>query len=163
MTNLLLRENLYEDLFDFRRDFDRIFNRILIDRPYFKEEIVPNAFNFLPAIETYLDKENHKFIVRLALPGIEPKEVDVRTKGNLLIVKGERKATHLMKEWEMVVQEFTYGQFERTITLPEGVLTDKINATYLNGVLEIMIPITVAALPHKVEIKTFPVAKTVTA
>ena len=163
MTNLLLRENLYEDLFDFRRDFDRIFNRILIDKPYFKEEIVPNAFNFLPAVETWLDKETHKFVVRMALPGIEPKDVDVRTKGNLLIIKGERKAYHTTKELEMFLEEFVYGNFERTINLPEGVMTDKINALYLNGVLEVTIPITVAALPHKVEIKTFPVAKTVNA
>jgi len=163
MTNPLLRENIFEDLFDFRRDFDRIFNRILLDRPFFRGEIVPTGFNFLPAIESFVDKEGHKYVVRLALPGIEPKDVDVRTQGNMLVVKGERKTTQTKKDLEMMFQEFRYGEFERAIPLPEGVMTDKINAQYHNGVLEITAPITAAALPHKVEIKTLPATKGATA
>jgi len=52
-----------------------------------------------------------------------------------------------------------YGSFERTFTLPEGVLTDKLTAEYQNGMLEIMAPVALAALPRKVEIKVVPISK----
>ena len=52
-----------------------------------------------------------------------------------------------------------YGRFERTLELPEGILPEKLVAEYHNGVLEITAPVTVAALPHKVEIKTVPLVK----
>lgn len=52
--------------------------------------------------------------------------------------------------------EITYGSFHRTITLPEGVDKDKLNAEYRNGMLEITAPIAAAALPRKVEIKSLP-------
>ena len=50
-------------------------------------------------------------------------------------------------------REFRYGQFERTLTLPEGVETEKVNATFNNGVLEISAPVSKAHLPRRVEIK----------
>jgi HSP20 family protein len=49
-----------------------------------------------------------------------------------------------------------YGSFERTFTLPEGVLAEKLDAQYVNGVLEITAPVAIAALPRKIEILTAP-------
>ena len=51
-------------------------------------------------------------------------------------------------------QEVAYGVFERMLTLPEGVAAEKLNAEYVNGVLEITAPIAAAALPRKIEVKT---------
>jgi HSP20 family protein len=160
MSNLLLRENLFEDLFDFRREFDKIFNKMLTVKPWGKEEVMPwTTFNFVPAIETYVDKDAKKYVCKISLPGIDPKDVQVNVQGNLLTLTGERKFEKKTKEVDYLHQEFVYGKFDRTWELPEGVTTDKINAEYVNGVLEITAPIAAVALPKKIEIKTVPVEK----
>jgi len=164
MTNLVRRDPFLLDLFDFRRDFDQIFNRILRDKPVWQENFVTEkGFDFLPAIEAYLDKDTKKYICRVSLPGIEPKDVEINAMGNILTIRGERKLVHTTKEFDFFNQEIKYGRFERTLELPEGILPEKIVAEYHNGVLEITAPVTVAALPHKVEIKTVPLVKQVTA
>ena len=94
---------------------------------------------------------------------IEPKDVEINAMGNMLTIRGERKLVHTTKEFDFFNQEIKYGRFERTLQLPEGILPEKLVAEYHNGVLEITAPVTVAALPHKVEIKTAPIAKQVTA
>lgn len=155
MKNLYNTERLFEDLFDFRRDFDEMFNRILTGRPWalelpeFKKE-----FNIAPAVETYIDKEAKKYVCKVVLPGVEPKDVQVHAQGNVLVIRGERKITHKEKEAEFFEEEINYGVFERTLTLPEGVSTEKLAAEFVNGVLEITAPVAVAALPRKIEIKT---------
>jgi HSP20 family protein len=155
MKNIVLRDPLFEDLFDFRREFDKIFNRILTLKPWGKEEVAPWTLgNFAPAVETYVDKEAKKYFCRVSLPGIEPKEVQIHVQGNLLTITGERKYTRTTKATELMHEEIAYGKFERTLELPEGVNVEKLMAEYVNGVLEITAPVAAAALPRKIEIKT---------
>lgn len=157
----------YGDLFNFHREFNEMFNRILTGKPLAEWPELPTfnkEFNFLPAVETYVDKQTNKYVCRVTLPGIEPKELEVFAKGNLLTIRGERKFHHGVKEVELMENEFAYGKFERVITLPEGVVGEKLTAEYANCVLEITAPFVVAALPKKIEIKTTaPFVKQVTA
>ena len=154
MNNLFLREPFFEDLFDFRREFDKIFSRMLTLKPWTKEEAASwPSFNFVPSVEAYVDKETKKYICKVSLPGIEPKEVQIHVQGNLLTIAGERKYMWENKEREALHEEFTYGKFERVLELPEGVNTDKMNADFVNGVLEITAPVAAIALPRKIEIK----------
>jgi HSP20 family protein len=167
MTNLMLRDNFYSDLFEFRRDFDEIFNQMLTFKPFLKEHLpLQTRFNlvpFTPAVEAYVDKEARNYICRVSLPGVEPKEIEINLQGNLLTIKGEKRITKTLKEVEVRHSEFLYGSFERTMTLPEGIVLDKLVAEFHNGVLEVTAPIAVAALPRKIEVKTAPIAKQVTA
>ena len=160
MTNFILRDNMLEDLFDVRREFDKIFNRMLTVKPWGKEEVAPWAgFNFVPAIESHVDTNAKKYVCKVSLPGIEPKEVQISVQGNLLTITGERKIEKRTKEAEYFHEEFAYGKFERTLELPEGVNTEKINAEFVNGVLEITAPVAEVALSKKIEIRTVPLAK----
>lgn len=155
MTNLIVRDNLFEDLFDVRREFDKIFNRMLTVKPWGKEEAATlREFNFLPAVETHLDKEAKKYVCKVSLPGIDPKHVQINVQGNILTISGERKEEVRTKEAEYFHEEFSYGEFERTLELPEGVNNEKIIAEFVNGVLEITAPVAAVALPRKIEIKT---------
>ncbi len=155
MKNLYTTERLFEDLFGVRREFDEMFNRILVGKPWGLElPEFKRTFGIYPAVEAYVDKEAKKYVCRVALPGIEPKDVQIQAQGNLLTIRGERKVTHRVKEAELFEGEITYGVFERTLTLPEGVNVEKLMAEFVNGVLEITAPVAAAALPRKIEIKT---------
>jgi HSP20 family protein len=161
---LVVYDNFFEDLFDFRRDFNQIFNRMLSVKPWTREEIRPGTVaNFRPAVESYVDKESKKYFLRVALPGVDPKDVQLHVQGNLLNIIGERKFARTMKEAELLEREIAYGKFERTLTLPEGVNGEKMVAEYTNGVLEITAPVSAEALPKKIEIRTVPLTKQIAA
>ncbi len=96
---------------------------------------------------------------RIALPGVDPHEVQLNVHGNRLTLSGEHKSTEEKKEVDFLHREFSYGRFERTVILPEGVDTERLTAEYNNGVLEIVAPMTAAALPRRIEIKSLAKAK----
>jgi HSP20 family protein len=106
---------------------------------------------FVPEVESYSKDGN--LVYRLAIPGVDPQKVDLSIVGNQVTVKGERTAPTEVDDENWHFREFRYGQFERTLTLPEGVGTEKVNATFNNGVLEISAPVSKAHLPRRVEIK----------
>lgn len=160
MKDIILRD-LFDDLVGFRRDFNDIFNKFVTRGPWL-ETTVPANFTFLPAVESYVDKNNKKYFCKVYLPGVEPKDVQINVLGNLLTITGERKYVETKKEVDLFEKEVTYGKFERTITLPEGVLADKFVAEFVNGVLELWAPVAIAALPRKIEITT-PMVKKIAA
>lgn len=155
MTNLTIRDAGFQDLFDLRRDFDHIFNRFLTGRrgSELQQRDEPWLAGFTPAVEAYVDQENKKFVCRVALPGVDPKDVNIQVQGNMLSITGEREIDEERREAGMVHSEFAYGSFERDVMLPEGVDAQKITAEYHDGVFEITAPIAANALPRRVEIK----------
>jgi len=157
MRSLIPRDNFFQDLFDFRRDFDQMFNRFL-SWPSAQVEPTMTTAGFSPAIECFIDKEGKKFYCQVMLPGVDPKDVNLQVQGNTLTISGERSETRETKEADYLRREITYGSFQRSVALPEGVDKDKLNAEYRNGILEISAPIAAAALPRKVEIKALPSA-----
>lgn len=91
-----------------------------------------------PAIECHL--ENGNLIVKVDLPGIEAKDVNISVLGNQLTIEGERKRGKKEEEAGYFYEELPYGKFARKLTLPEGIDADKITTAYKNGVLEIAMP-----------------------
>ena len=158
MRTLVPHNPLFREFLDVRRDFDQMFNRFLNLRSPQQEE-QNFAEGFIPAVETSIDKDGKKFHCQVMLPGIDPKDVNIQVLGNTLTISGERSNTREVKEADYLQREITYGSFQRTIELPEGVDKDKVNAEYRNGVLEITAPISAAALPRKIEVKSLPAAK----
>jgi HSP20 family protein len=88
----------------------------------------------------------------MALPGVDPKDVEVSVMDGVLTIKGERKDTTDQKETGYFMREVVYGAFERSLTLPEGVDPDRIRARYTNGMLELSMPAPASVAPRKVEI-----------
>lgn len=156
MRKLAVRENWFEDLFDFRRGFEQMFNRLLTGWPDTEREA---TFGLVPQIEAWIDKETKKYHLRMALPGVDPNKVDLKLQGNMLTISAESKASREAKEVDYLYREISYGTFKRTLTLPEGVDAEKISADFNNGLLEITAAIAAAALPRRVEIKSLPKAK----
>ena len=102
--------------------------------------------------ETYIDQNTYH--VRMALPGIRPEEVNLQVHQNLLTISGERKQEQKVSDERYLQREFTYGQFERTVPLPEGVQSEKVEAHYRDGVLDVTVPVSEKALPRRIEIKS---------
>jgi HSP20 family protein len=157
MRSLVPRNTLFNELADFRRDFDQMFTRFFNLRSPHEEQTL--AEGFVPAIETSIDKDGKKFQCQVMLPGVDAKDVNIQVLGNTLSISGERSSSRETKESDYLHREITYGSFQRLIELPEGVDKDKLTAECRNGVLEITAPISAAALPRKIEVKSLPSAK----
>ena len=157
MTNLVTRE-VFDDLFDFRHDFDQMFRRVLSgSRTPSRSE--RGMLVQVPPIEAWVDKEGKRYHLKIALPGVDAKDVKVELQGRNLTVRGEHQFSEEKKEAEYLHQEFSYGRFKRSIVLPEGTDTAKLTAEFNNGVLEVAAPLSEAALPKQIEVKSATKAK----
>jgi HSP20 family protein len=154
MANLANRENLYRDLFDFRRDFENIFSRFLSGSPgRMGMGNEATSTSVVPAVNAYLDKDKRIFHCQVALPGVNAKDVNLQVRGDVLSISGKRENREESKNADMVYREWAFESFERDIALPEGVDRDRITAEYRNGILEIAAPIAAAAMPRRIEVK----------
>jgi len=105
----------------------------------------------VPAMESHIDKDT--LIVKVDLPGIDPKEVSISVTGNQLTIEGERKREEKKEEKDYFYRELAYGKFSRTMTLPEGVDADKVKAVHKNGTLEITMPAPKQIASKKIQIE----------
>jgi len=135
------------------RELERIARRFESPFPRAFEEF-EDKFDeaFTPAIESYVKDGN--LVVRADVPGLEAKDLDVSILGNVLCVKGERKSEQEVKKEDYLHREVSYGAFERRMSLPEGAATDKIKASFKNGVVEITVPLAKETVAKKVQIET---------
>ena len=134
------------------RELERMARRMDPALPRFFEEFEEDLDNvFKPAIESYVKDGN--LVVRADVPGLDPKDLEVSILGNVLNVKGERKNEREVKKEDYLRREVSYGAFERRMSLPEGAATDKIKATFKNGVVEITVPLAKETVAKKVPIE----------
>jgi len=89
----------------------------------------------MPAIEIYEEKD--EVVVKAELPGMKKEDLEINLSGDILTIKGEKKKEEEVKEKGSYYSERSYGSFERSIEIPENVLSDKIRASFKEGVLEV--------------------------
>jgi HSP20 family protein len=99
---------------------------------------------WIPAIETF--QRGDEFVVRAEVPGLSPDDVSVEIGDDALTIQGERKYDHQEEHEGVFRSERAYGAFRRVVPLPEGAMSDSAQATFKNGVLEIVLQ----APPHEV-------------
>lgn len=104
-----------------------------------------------PAIDMYQTKDD--VIVKAALPGIKPEEIDISVSGDTLTIKGEFKAEEKVEKDQYVHQERRFGQFCRQVTLPVRVKSDKAQAEFEHGVLRLKLPKAEEVKPKSIKIK----------
>ena len=110
-----------------------------------------------PRIEIVL--EHNELMVRAELPGVEPKDVTVEVRDEQLILKGARHKVFKSSKEEYLKTERFYGEFYRAIPLPEGAIAEAATAVFVNGVLEIRLPVPPRPEPktRKVNVEVKPV------
>ena len=141
----MTRWNPFEELTGLHREMDRVFGRYMGD-----ERAGTPAASWIPATEISRGDEGWK--VRVALPGIDPKDVSIDLNGNNLTIAGER--TRSEADGRGPASEFHYGRFERAFTLPANVDAEKVSADYVHGVLELTLPLAETARPRRIAIGT---------
>ena len=105
---------------------------------------------FAPAADIYEDEK--KIVIKLEVPGIEEKDLDVSVENNTLTVKGERKFEKEEKEENFHRVERRYGSFTRSFTLPSTVNSDDVQADYDKGVLTIRLAKRAEAKPKQIKV-----------
>ena len=101
-------------------------------RPEVPEEALTTT-TLLPPVDIYEDE--HNIILKMEVPGIDQKDIDVRIQNNTLTVHGERKIEKEEKEENFRRVERQYGSFTRSFTLPSSVDPGQVSAHCDNGVL----------------------------
>lgn len=152
------RVDPFEGMLGSWKDFDALFHRLAagmeLPLPAMTRRLLPAATvagEFLPAVECVTREK--AILLRVELPGVEPKDVEVQVTGNRLLLKGEKRQERQVEEGEVTIQEISRGRFERTFELPEGVKKEQVKAVFQNGVLEITIPAPALEAARKVPVE----------
>ena len=139
------------------REFSTMQDRMNRMNRLFRESYSPEApeealttTNFAPPVDIYEDE--HTIALKLDVPGVEEKDIDVRIQDNTLTVHGERKIEKEEKEENYRRVERQYGTFTRSFTLPSSVDPAQVNAQYDNGVLKISLAKKAEAKPKQIKV-----------
>ena len=106
--------------------------------------------SFVPAVDIYEDSK--KVVLKLEVPGMEEKDLDIRVENNTLTVKGERKFEKDEKEENFHRIERRYGTFYRSFTLPSTVDTENVQASYNAGILKLNLNKKPEAQPKQIKV-----------
>ncbi len=137
LANINNRDVMHPTLFD---DF---FKLMPVD--LYAEELYPKVD---------VHEDDKAVYVKAELPGIDEKDLNITLKENVLTISGEKKEekTEGDKRKSYWYCERSFGSFTRTLALPDGIKRDDVNATYKNGVLEIVLQKAEAEQPKKITV-----------
>jgi HSP20 family protein len=137
--------DLAGEFLNMQKDIDRMFDRFRVSVP---EE--NGIYGLTPSVDI-IENDDH-FVVNAELPGVEKKDVKITVADGVLTLKGEKKHTYEEKSDRFQRVERSFGAFERSFTLPTSVKSDKIEASFANGILTISIPKAEQAKAKEIEV-----------
>ena len=143
----IVRWEPFRDLLATQRDFDRLFREAF--SPVFGEGELSTR-TWAPSVDIYENGDN--LVLKAELPGVDPKDVEVRVENNTLYLKGERKFENEVKEQNYHRVERSYGSFARSFSLPNSISTDKVKAEFKDGLLTLTMPKREEAKPKTIKI-----------
>ena len=133
-------------LSDLREEIDRLFETPLAALARGSQLLSA----WTPAVDVYEDKEN--VYVKAELPGMKKEEIEVTLHEGTLSLTGERKVQSKVNTTEVYRAERFFGRFQRTVSLPSAVATEKVKAQYTDGILTITLPKTEEAKPKQIDV-----------
>ncbi|HOV38592.1 MAG TPA: Hsp20/alpha crystallin family protein [Spirochaetales bacterium] len=139
------------EVFDPMTELDRM--REEFDRFFGLEPMISGLFDRVksPAIDVV--EQDDAFVVTCDLPGVDMKDLEVNIANNVLTIKGEKKDSREVKDSKVYRQESWFGSFQRTLSLPDIVDPDKIEAVMKDGVLKITLPKKEEVKPKQIAVK----------
>lgn len=143
----IVRWEPFRDLVTSQDRFNRLFNESF-SRLFGEED--GTLRNWTPAVDIFENDNN--IVLKAELPGVDPKDVEVRVEDSTLYLKGERKFEKEVKEDNYHRIERSYGSFARSFALPGTIDSDKVQAEYKDGLLTLTIPKREEAKPKTIKI-----------
>ena len=143
---VLTRWDPYREFNTLQNRLNRLFNSSFNEG---RDESLATT-SFAPAVDVYEDE--HSVTLKIEVPGIDEKDIDVRIENNTLTVHGERNFDKDEKEDNYRRIERQYGSFTRTFTLPNTVDTDSVSANYEKGVLKVKLAKKAEAKPKQIKV-----------
>jgi HSP20 family protein len=140
----LIRWEPVRELGSIQNEVNRLFNS------FFDTPVQAGDRRWIPAMDLVEDDDH--YVLRADLPGLGPDDVKLELEDGVLTVSGERKSEHTERKEGYHRVERAYGAFSRTLTLPDGVEPERIEARFEQGVLEVRIPKPEERKPHRVSI-----------
>ena len=146
----MFTRTFFDDFSDMRRSLDQFFENVLHATPRQAARAVD--WTFTPSVESGWTDEHLN--LRVVIPGVTEKNLNVTVQGNQLYIQGERQAPENFGKEGYVWNSIPYGKFERVLDLPAGLDLDKLQAHLHEGFLDIRIPLASAMKPKQVPIST---------
>ena len=143
----IVRWEPFRDLVSASRDIDRMFREAF--SPQLGETELSTR-SWAPPVDIYETED--AIVLKAELPGVDPKDVEVRVEDNTLYLKGERKFEKEVKEQNYHRVERSYGSFARSFSLPNSISTDKVKADFKDGLLTLTMPKREEAKPKTIKI-----------
>ena len=137
--------SIWQEMDQLQREMNRIFDASSKRRVF-------NSPSY-PAINMWGNEEGQ--LISAEMPGVHPDDLNIDVTGDALCISGTRKPDDTARDTTYHRRERNYGSFNRTIQLPFMVDTNKVEASFKNGILLIFLPRAEADKPRKVEIKTW--------
>jgi HSP20 family protein len=137
----------FGELSSLRREMDRLWENFFGERPLgriWERE-------WAPSLDMSETKDN--YVVKAEVPGIDAKHIDISLTGDVLTIKGEKSQEKEEKEEDHHLVERSYGSFSRSVRIPAEVESNKIKASYKNGILAITLPKSEKVKAKEVKIK----------
>lgn len=131
----IMRWDPFGEMMKMQRDMDRIFSRMDSGGSGGSQMA---ATGWMPRIN--VKQSGDDISVNVELAGIKPEDVDIEVTDGVLTIKGERKAEEEKENEGWLIRESSYGSFERSMVLPEGVDPGSIQADFHDGMLEVRVP-----------------------
>ncbi len=147
MSNLIRWEPM-RDAVTLRDAMDRLFDEAFT-RPWGLMDGGRGAGG--PAVDMY--QTDNEVVVKAAVPGMKPEDVQISVTGDMLTIKGETQEKSETKEKAYHIREHRWGSFERVVGLPTAVVSDKAQAEFENGILTITLPKAEEVKPKMISVK----------
>jgi HSP20 family protein len=143
----MIRWEPFREMMSLRNTMDRLFDERFIRPSYLWPELERGD---LP-VDMY--QTANDVIIKAALPGIKPEEVDISITGDVLTIKGDHKEDQERKKEDYFYKEHRYGSFSRSIPLLVRVKSDKAEAIFENGILTLTLPKAEEVKPKQIKVK----------
>ena len=145
----LVRWDPVREMLSLRDSMDRFLEEPFFQNPRLWERSMMTEWNLALDVA----EEDDAYVVTASLPGIAPEDVEITLTDNVLTIQGEISKDEEIDEQKYHIRERRFGRFVRSVTLPNAVAADQVEAVSENGVLKLTLPKTEEVKPKRIEIR----------